>query len=252
MSTLYTKTDMLNYIKAELGSPVINVEVADSQINIVIDDAIQDFQRYNCGEGTYLDYMVFTCSANTSSYILSGYDISNVSEIYFPNGAYGINQVFSPEHILLQERGGGPGSGPLSNQQGYNVGSVGLEIADYDNAMMYLEEVRRHFEKQYIPRWRDGKQELTINPTPTVSMTGLLTVYKRENWEYLINNPLIKKLCVARTKIRWGNHIRKYNLQMPGGGTVNGDAILQEGKEEEDKTMELIRAEGTPIDFFID
>jgi len=252
MSTLYNKADFRDYIKYELGAPVINVEISDSQIDIIIDDVVQDFQRYNYGEGAYLDYVVFPCLANTSAYSLSGMDIADVIEVFFPTGIYGINQIFSPEHILLQERGGGPGSGPMSNQMGYNVGSVGLEISDYDNAMMYLEEVKRHFAKEYTANYLAGREELRVYPTPQSDATGLLTVYRREKFEFLINNSLVKKLAVARTKIRLGWILSKYNVNMPGGSTINGNMLQQEGKEEEKYVMDLIRQESEPVDFYID
>jgi hypothetical protein len=35
-----------DYIKLRLGSPVINVELANEQIDQIIEDSVQDFHRY--------------------------------------------------------------------------------------------------------------------------------------------------------------------------------------------------------------
>jgi hypothetical protein len=251
MPILTSKDEFITYIKQELGSPVVNVEVADIQFNNIIDDTIQDFQRYSYSEGSYLDYVVFQATANTSAYSLSGMDIADVINVYMPTGLYGINTLFSAEHILLQERGGGPGSGPMSNQMGFRTGSVGLELSEFDISMQYLEEVKRHFGKEYTAQYLRGRQELRIFPTPLEDVVGLLTVYKNETLLNLINNSLVKKLAVARSKVRLGSHLRKFIVALPGGGSVNGDAILQEGKQDEKEIMEIIRLESYPVDMFI-
>jgi hypothetical protein len=58
-------------------------------------------------------------------------------------------------------------------------------------------------------------------------------VYKKQPIQNLYNNPLVKKLCVARVKKLWGLILGKYKIQIPGGGTSNGDSIHQEGVDEE-------------------
>jgi hypothetical protein len=248
MAILSTKEELRQYIKIQLGSPVINVEVADIQLNNIIDDVIQDFQRYNYGEGAYLDYIVFSTSAYTSAYSLSGLEVSDVVEAYFSTGITGINQLFSAEHILLQERGG---NSLILGHVGTGA-SVGLELTEYDITMNYLEEIKRRFSKEYQANYLPGREELRIIPAPTLAITGLLTVYRRESWQYLINNSLIKKLCIARTKILWGNILRKYSgFAMPGGATPDGNSISMEGKEEERELMEQIKKESEPVDFYI-
>ena len=47
-----------DYIKRQLGHPVLCVELADEQITELIRDTIDIFQRYMYSEGTYKDYMI--------------------------------------------------------------------------------------------------------------------------------------------------------------------------------------------------
>lgn len=259
MARITTLTGMRNYIKKMLGNPVINVEVDDDQFDQVIDDTIQIMNRYNYGDGSYLDYAIFTTTADQSEYTLSanyGYgDVEEMYDFYLSLGTNGstyngINSLFTPTHILLQE---------VQNHQGmfgtnpYNYGSVqpGLEMTSYQIAMMYLETINELIGKIYTVQWRSQRNVLHITPTPQAAYTGILAFYRRETAANLYNHVLVKKLAVAKAKILWGNHLRKYSIQMPGGGTINGSEIIQEGKEEEREAMESIRFESNPTDFFI-
>lgn len=245
MPNLTTKIALSNYIKVKLGVPVVQVEVADIQIDYIIDDVVQEFQRYHYGEGNYLDYAVFNASAGTSAYSMSGLDILDVIDIKFLDGVTGINTLFSPEHILLQETGGGYFSSDFCN----TGGSFGL--VDYTVAMQYLKTVKDTIGKYYATNWLPGRETLLIIPTPSTEMTGLLTLYRKENMLNLINNSLVKKLAVARTRVQWGRNIGKYNTDLPGGGTTNASDIIQQGLEEEKEVMEDIRGESNPPIFFV-
>jgi hypothetical protein len=49
----------------------------------------------------------------------------------------------------------------------------------------------------------------------------------------LWNDLWIKKYCVALVKSQWGRNLTKYNqVNLPGGITMNGDQILQQGRED--------------------
>lgn len=46
------------------------------------------------------------------------------------------------------------------------------------------------------------------------------------------NQPFFKEMSVAHTQLAWGRNLSKYqNVQLPGGITMNGDAIKQEAQE---------------------
>lgn len=257
MAKITTLEGMRNYCKLMLGMPVINVECDDSQFNQIIEDSIQDFQRYNYDEGSYMDYIIFTASAGVDEYPASAHpDLAEIKSVYDLSLAFGldgINTLFSPTHLLLYDqyvnRGnypGGPGTGT-----GSFPANTGMVLAGYQIAMMYLDEIKNSFAKMYHADWLPGREVLRIVPTPSTTVTGLLIVYKREYATHLYNHPLVKKLCVARCRIQMGWHLNKYGATLPDGISINAGEMVAKGEKDEETTMENIRLESSPIDFYI-
>ena len=234
-----------DYIKRQLGHPVLCVELADEQITELIRDTVDIFQRYSYSEGTYKDYVVFSVSAGTSAYTMDS-NISDVLDLQLSTGIDGINTLFTQTHNLLSNdwvgAGGYPG-GPGTGQ--------GMTLANYDIALMYLEEIKSKFGRKYRVNYRDATNQLMLTPTPNEDLTGVLELYTRHRSEDLYNHILVRRLAVALCKKLWGLHLKKYALTLPGGGNLNGDTIYNDGVTEEATVMEAIYKEAQPIDFFV-
>jgi len=247
MARITTLAGMKTYIQSCLGSPVIQVEVADAQYTRIIEDTIQIFQKYHTGEGNFLDCIAFTVTAGVSAYSTSALDLASALDFDLTVGTNGINTVFSSEHQLLYNdwtlQGNYPG--------GSVDGDAGMRLTGYEIAMQYLNDVRDTFNILYRTQYSDARQQLLIYPTPQTAGTGLLTVYRKETATNLYNDDLVKRLAVAEAKIQWGNNLNKYNMSLPSGGTINGADILSQGKEEKEKVMEDIVGESEPLPFYI-
>lgn len=234
-----------NYIKRKLGHPVICVEIADEQLNDIICDTIQDANRYLYGEGTYRDYMIFPLTSGVSEYVLDS-AISDVIDFDYTSMIDGINVLFSPTHTMLYNdwvvQGNYPGGG-ITNGASSLVG--------YDIAMTYLKEVESQFKTSYNADYHQPSNTLKILPTPVDNGTGLLKVWKNSDIKDMFDHPIVKKLMVGRAMMQWGLHLKKYQVSMPGGGTVNGDGIYSDGLAMEEKAMERLISEGEFPQFFI-
>lgn len=246
---------MRTYIKRRLGYPVINVEIHDDQLTDIISDSMDIFSRYNYGEGTYLDYLIFSLSADTNSYELSAYvdntgaplNISDVIDFDSSIATDGVNTLFSPSHVLLQEE-----NGAQSLYAGYYSNTGGsMQLAGFDIAQMYIEDIKSKFSKTYTVNFIPGQNVLKIVPTPTENITGVLQVYRKQFSTHLWNNELVKDLCTAKAMIIWGRILTKFNMNLPGGGTINGSEIKQEGQDLLEMTLEKIRLESEPPDFYV-
>jgi len=257
MAKITSLTGMKNYILTELGFPVINVEIADSQLEQEIDNTIQDFQRYNYDEATYRDYFLLQTSAGVQDYPVSAVrdyttsatldNVDSIYEFHVSFGLNGINTLFSPAHILLYNEyvnmGGYPG-GPW----GYGTGLI---LTNYQTAMIYLDMINEMFGKMYTADYLPGREVIRIVPTPSEALIGVLEIYRKEYAHFLYNHPLVRKLAVARCKKRWGWNLNKYSGALPDGLTINAAEIVAEGKEEEDKWLERMWEESQPPDFIV-
>jgi hypothetical protein len=59
-----------------------------------------------------------------------------------------------------------------------------------------------------------------------------LRVYKREHFINLIQDPLFRELLVAKAGWLWTLGMRKYTLQLAGGGQLNGDSLASDFKQD--------------------
>jgi len=257
VTNITSLTDMKNYVLRKLGYPVNNIEISDEQLEDAIHDSVQDIQRYLYDEGSYLDYFLFQTTSGVSEYPLSAgiYDyttsarLENVQQVWDFSVAFGmdgINTMFSPTHILLYnqyvEQGSYPG-GPAYGSPN------SLVLTDYQSSMMYLDMVEEMFGKGYTVNYIPATDTLRVTPTPNQALVGVLIFYRKAYATQLYNNPLLKKLAVARAGIRWSRNLSKYEGALPDGLTVNGRAMLEDYKEEEKEVLQRIEEESEPPDF---
>jgi hypothetical protein len=146
-----SKEELKKYILVELGAPILKVELADIQMEQLIDSAIATFHRYNAGEGSIYEYGAFEAKAGKTLYNLrsigdevasiigdgskpprgdellaiqealaskawenSKINIESVIEVRASTGmmgAKGINDLFSPAHGWFYNGGGGTSIG---------------------------------------------------------------------------------------------------------------------------------------------
>ena len=53
-----SRSDLINYCKRQLGAPVLEINVADEQIDDLVDDALQIFQERHF-DGVTKDYIKY-------------------------------------------------------------------------------------------------------------------------------------------------------------------------------------------------
>lgn len=251
MGLITNETEFISYVRRMLGNPVINVEVADVNISDCIYDAIQEFQRYNVGEGSVRDVLAISLSANVSAYDLSGMDIDAVVDIQLTNQIYNINALFSPTHMLLYNQFmNGSVYGGVVNGGVANIGGSSV-LGNYTIQMMYLSEIQEMFQRKYVCDFDTGSQRLKIRPTPNQDDVGVLMVFKKESAINLYNHPLVKKLVIAKVKKIWGTTLGKYSISLPGQGNLTGSDIRQQGIDEEKEALQNITLEGDAPIFMV-
>lgn len=235
MAKITNLAEFTEYTYKMLGSGVITVELSPDQIEEIVMESVDDFNRYMYGEGAQSTYMAFDLSAGVSEYSLSGTNVSDVCDMLlsFEGQNGGVNTLFTAQNFLFNPATFGSASTAMF-----------ASFLPYDMAMNYLAEINLRFQIKYRLDYIQGKELLRIVPTPTSDKTAMLEVYTKEEAINLYNHPLLKKLVVARSKILWGTILGKYSMSLPGGGSINGSEIKSDGITEEEKVMERIYKEG--------
>lgn len=251
MAKITSLSDMRDYVKRSLGAPINCIEMDNDQIDQVITDAIDVFTRYMYGEGVYEDYFGFTLNAYTSAYNMSAYYDDSIEDVIDLDIYQGFRYLDSQFGTFDAFGGQYPATynSQFSTSKAWGEGRV---LAGADIALMYGEEWRNQFVTTYRCDYRQGTRDLIITPTPTTSGVGLLTVFRKEKAINLYNHILVKKLATAYALKLWGGlNLGKYNVTLPGGGTINFQEIYQMGLREEEYWLDRIMSEGEPCDFFI-
>lgn len=241
--------EMRQYVFTRLGYPVINVELAPEQVDVIIADTVQDYQKYAYGEGVDLVNTTLLVSAGVSEYYTGDCGIEAAYDIGLSFAFGDINTLFSPTHILLYDDWVNQGNYPGGPGGGYNFGTGAL--TSYEIMGEYMAQTDQMLGEQYTVKYVSSEQKLVITPTPQSCMIAKLGLYCRADVEKLYNNNIVKKLVVARAKIQWGLQIGKYTITLPDGTTMNGFEIMNRGYEEEEKWWDQMQGESEPIDFFV-
>jgi len=218
MSSLLTDTAIKRYVRRMLGSPVIEVEITDEQIDEFITMALDVYGTYKPIEKiAQLNVLV-----QVQKYTLTSTQVGR-----------GIIEVFRPD--LLRQ--------PISLEQfdvfKYHTHLPNLDPGDFYQERVWWEEVRRSAgsddDWEFVPDPTTGGGTLYLNPIPSDSYIGAY-IY--------VDNPTMTE--IPRTDDRW---IKDYTLAMSKEvvgsirrkfGTVqgqessiqmDGDTLVSEGRD---------------------
>ena len=224
-----TRRQFKDYVLRRLGSPVIDINVDDEQVEDRIDDALAKFRDYHYDGTEHVYYQhVLTASDITNKYITLPENIIGVTRVFDINDSYSATNLFNVRYQLhLNEL--------------FNVTSV--NVAPYVMAMKhieFLEEVfvgkkpirfNRHMDRLYIDMsWSEdvvAGQYIIIDGYRTIDPETYPDVWE-DSW--------LKKYATALVKRQWGENLKKFEgMQLPGGVTFNGQKIWEEAIEEINK-----------------
>lgn len=234
------------YCLRKLGSPVIDINVADEQVEDRVTDALEMFWEIHA-DGSQKKYLAVE---------LTEEDIENQ---YL---TVDDSEIISVIRVL-----------PLSNP----VSSINLEyqafitdlinpskllqsgVHSYIITEQYLSTLNQFFNREKQIRFNRFSGKISIDTDWSVLTPGhfmIVECYAKlsdENYETIWNDQWLKDYATALIKEQWGNNLSKYsNFTLPSGITVDGQRILQEAKEEIVKLLdELSNKWQLPADFFV-
>jgi len=232
-----TRQQLKDYALRQLGAPVIDVNVDDSQIEDCLDDALQFFAEYHF-DGVELAYPkhLITQEDIDNNYLDMDAIDSNIITVnrLFNISTSTINMFDVQYQMALNDFFGSFTPGSLAN---YSITKSNLEmLQDILNPEKNI-RFSKVTNKMYGDfNWSD---ELNVGDYLVMEVYRLLDP---ETYPEIYNDRLLKKYFVALVKRQWGNNLSKFEgIQLPGGVQFNGQRILDEAREAIDKIEEEVQ-----------
>ena len=256
MPSPLTRNQLKDYCLRQLGSPVIEINVEDSQVEDRIDDAIQFFAEYHFDgvERRYYKYQVtqddidrYNADPLNGGYIpLNGIDPNIVSIIRLFQFSESTINLFDVRYQMA-----------LNDFYGLRTGMGTL--ANYDITKQHLSMIQQMLDPEKMIRFSrvTNKLHIDMNWEEDVDV-GTYLVFEcytaidpTINTE-IYNDRLLKKYATALIKRQWGQNLSKFDsIQLPGGVSFNGSQIYEQASQEIDKIEEEMQLKyELPVDFF--
>jgi hypothetical protein len=245
MAQVTTREQLKDYCLRRLGSPVIEINVDEDQIEDRIDDAFQFYREYHYDavEMVYLKHQ-FSEQDITNQYISVPDSVVGVNRILpFSNKSDGTN-IFSIRYqILLNDL-----YSLMSTQIIYYY-QVKQELELINQILVGVKPVRfnRHMNRLYIDM--DWTGDAAAGDWIIVECYRILDP---ETYRDVYNDMFLKRYCTALIKRQWGENLKKFSgVQLPGGVTINADQIYQDALTEITQIESEMQSRfELPVDFF--
>jgi len=261
-----SRTDLINYCKRQLGAPVLEINVADEQIDDLVDDALQLFHErdYDGTIQTFLKYKItqadidrgrarggdstagiVTTSATST---IDGQSVTfnfeeNSNYLQVPPQVIGISKIFRFDGTNTVTNNMFSVKYQMFLNDIYYFGST--EILTYAMTKRYLEDMdfALNTEKQIRFNMRQDRLYLDIDwGSMNVDDYLIIDCYRLidpNDFTRVYNDSFLKRYLTALIKRQWGQNLIKFQgVKLPGGIELNGRQIYDDAERELDKIKE--------------
>ena len=261
-----SRTELVDYCKRQLGAPVLEINIADEQVEDLVDDAVQFFQERHF-DGVYpalfkykltqddidrgtsqpgkADAVGITTSTATQDFDGSTQTFTwneNGNYLKVPNNIIGVTKIFHFD-----------GSNAITNNMFsvkyqlflndiYYWGAV--ELLSYAMTKTYLEDINFLLTTQKQIRFNKRQERLYLDiDWNTVSKDDYIIIdcfstLDPNDYSKVWNDSFLKKYLTALMKRQWGQNLIKFQgVKLPGGIELNGRQIYDDAE----KDLEIIR-----------
>ena len=259
MSKPSSKQELIDYCLRRLGAPVLEINIADEQIDDLVDDALQYFQErhFDGVERMYLKYQLTQADIDRGSAVTGGvgvvtttgtstnvsglgtitsnfYETSNFIQV--PESVIGIEKVFKFDTSSIS---GGMFSikYQLFLNDLYYFNSV--DLLQYSMVKTYLEDIDFLLttDKQIRFNKRQNRMYLDIDwRAQQVGNFLVIDCYRildPNTFTNVYNDSFLKKYLTATIKRQWGQNLIKFRgVKLPGGIELNGRELYEDAEKE--------------------
>ena len=259
-----SRTDLINYCKRQLGAPVLEINIADEQVDDLVDDAlqyfherhfdgvVQTFLKYKItqddidrgrGKGSNNPVGIVTTTATSTVGISSTFSFEeNSNFLQIPPAVLGINKIFRFDGSNTVTNNMFSVKYQLFLNDVYTFSST--EILSYAMTKRYLEDLDFALGTEEYIRFNKRQDRLYLDfDWGAASKDDYLIIdcYRLidpNDFTRVYNDSFLKKYLTALMKRQWGQNLIKFQgVKLPGGIELNGRQIYDDAE----KDLEIIR-----------
>ena len=259
-----SRTELVDYCKRQLGAPVLEINVADEQVDDLVDDALQYFheRHFDGVSQTFLKYKITQDDIDRGRGIETGSNIGittttvtktvgittqfsfeeNGNYLQVPPSVIGVTKIFRFD-----------GSNTVTNNMFsvkyqlflndiYYWGST--EVLTYAMVKTYLEDLDFLLNTEKMIRFNQRSDRLYLDidwGSVSVGDYFVIDCYRLldpNDYSRVWNDSFLKKYTTALLKRQWGQNLIKFQgVKLPGGIELNGRQIYDDAE----KDLEIIR-----------
>jgi hypothetical protein len=277
MAVPSSRQEFIEYCLRKLGAPVLEINVDEYQIEDIVDDAIQYFneRHFDGAERMYLKHKITNEDKERfkeSNEIHTTPDPNSAvwenrnNFIEIPDHVFGIQRVFGVSSNFLRNDLFG-----LANQYYlmdlFSISSGGtfshsnFDMTNYYMIKQYFETLDMVVNTGAFVKYRFNKRQDRLYIDIDVNRLHeqnylLIDCYRALNpneFPKVWNDTWMKRYTTALIKRQWGQNLIKFNnVQLPGGVSINGEKIYEEGvKEVAELEAAMISDYELPINFMV-
>ena len=260
-----SRSQLKDYCLRQLGAPVLEINVADEQVDDIIDDAIQYFhERHFDGVlRTYLKYEVtqddidrgkgpgqsgvLGITTTTATSTIDGASMQfdweeNSNYLQVPPSVIGVEKVFHFDGSQSMSNGMFSIKYQLFLNDIYFWGA--MEMLTYNMTRTYLSDLEFALTTQKQFRFNQRMDRLYLDVSWSELTAGdyiVIDCFRTldpNDYVRVWNDSFLKKYTTALLKRQWGQNLIKFTgVKLPGGVELDGRAIYEDAM----KDLEIIR-----------
>ena len=222
-----------DYVLAQLGHPIVSVELTPFQLKTCIDEAVSKLD-YHAPQWAN-QFAVFDGSAGINLYELPAFMINNLSYVGYKKDILGLN--YTPGSLAFDVT-----LAFFNTNRFFQGGGLG----DFFLTQQYLEIMRRVLSNEGAWSVINNKYD-QLYPAPTETPIPVIVEYRAldSNTIHHAYRNWVQRYALACAKGILGRIRGKYRtLPGPGGGAqLDGGVLVQEGAQEKKDLMEELMME---------
>lgn len=233
MAKTDTKDKLMSYIRRRCGEPLIRVELADEQLDDIIDEVILKYSEF-AYDGQDIRCMMIPIFQGVKEYKLDN-RISSILDLRVSRrttstalaGLYSIPPGYTPTLT----------SGTM------------MKLADFETTLVNMSRFDNMFDIRPNYFFNSNNKIITFLEDMVGYPNALIQValeYEPNDVDLIFNHPWIKDMCVAQAKVQWGTNVGKYTGTLINGNTINYSEIKADGQTDVDRLNEELLTRWSP------